>query len=525
MKQMRYIITSTLFILYLGVVAQGFRSRYYLPNAKNNTSKVIFETTLGNYIAGGLIVDSTYINRLCIMGLNSQGQLQWTKKYGSSKFMHWDNPFISNSYYKQGNYLYYTGAVYDSSSNSINKTVGVLIKFNMNGDTLWQKIYRNDDTLEDVIPQKVTASVDGGFLITGFFQNGSSGSEYSKCLLIKTDAAGNELWRQKIAKVTPNTQDGKAIVQDSASKKIVIVGYQYIGNASSWSSYNNILILDSLGVKITQKDWDGTGAGGYLLDMIQTQDKNFVAVGVNLYPQTIGGSNIRGSYIVKFDINNMANPIWKIYNFDKPEIYNGFTCIDEMANGDLIVGGILDTIYGLNLPINVFARITKFTKDGVLLGNRHYNYKINSVTSDNAQGASSINMTSDGGWVCALQVSNYPSPNPFFFVKYDSTGCDSSLTYCASVIAGGKELEIKDNRLKIYPNPSGALLNIQATVAVITNCKLKLINVLGQEEKLDEWVKQNDIITLNIQQLKKGIYFLQVFDNSKLTHTEKIVKE
>jgi hypothetical protein len=86
-------------------------------------------------------------------------------------------------------------------------------------------------------------------------------------------------------------------------------------------------------------------------------------------------------------------------------------------------------------------------------------------------------------------------------------------------------LKIKDKRFKIYPNPSNGLLKIQIEDATISNYNLKLVNVLGQEETTDEVLKQNDIVTLNIQGLKKGIYFLQVFYKGKLIFTEKIIKE
>jgi hypothetical protein len=49
----------------------------------------------------------------------------------------------------------------------------VFVKFDLNGDTIWQKFYRDTDPLEDVIPQMVTASADGGFYLTGFFQTGA----------------------------------------------------------------------------------------------------------------------------------------------------------------------------------------------------------------------------------------------------------------------------------------------------------------------------------------------------------------
>jgi hypothetical protein len=343
-------------------------------------------------------------------------------------------------------------------------------------------------------------------------------------MLIKTDSNGNELWRQKISKVTPNTQDGKAIVQDSASKKVVIVGYQYNGNASSWSSYNNILVLDSLGVKLSQKDWDGTGAGGYLYDVIQTKDKKFVAVGTNLYPQGIGFTNYRGSYIVKFDISNMANPIWKVYNFDKPETGgNIFTCLVELPNGNLLVGGGIDTMRVLGLPDNTITRISEFKSNGVLVSNKYYNYKTNAATNDNNQLLTSLNLTSDGGWVCGMQEVNYPSPNPFFFVKYDSTGCDSSLAYCQSLAAGANEFVNDDLRFKIYPNPSNGVLNIE--ISNYIDCRFKLTNVLGKEEQLEKTNEQNGNIKLNMRNIKNGVYFLHVFNKDKLIHTKKIIKE
>ena len=511
---MRYIIIFILLLASVGLNAQGFRSRYYLPNAKNNTSKAIFETTPGNYIAGGFILDSAYTNRLCIMGLNSQGQLQWTKKYGSSKFTYLSNPFISRSYYKHENYLYYAGCVLDSN----NKYIGVLIKFNFNGDSVWQKRYY--DNADYVIPQMVTASADGGFLLTGIFEDPVNVGR--KCMLIKTDDNGNELWRKKINKNSyPDVQDGKAIVQDSASKKIVIVGYQYIGGSKS---YNNILILDSLGVKLSQQSWDGTGAGGYLYDVIQTKDKKIVAVGTNLYPQTYAGSNLRGSYMVKFDIDTPTIPIWKIYNFDKPEYGNIFTSLVELPSGNLLVGGTIDTTFILGLPFNAFVRITEFKHNGTLISNKYYNYKKNALTSDNDQFLTSINLTSDGGWVCALNENNFPSPNPFFFVKYDSTGCDSSLAYCASVAAGANEFMNDDLRFKIYPNPSSGVLNIEISNYTI-DCRFKLTNVLGKEEQFEKTNEQNGNIRLNMHNIKNGVYFLHVFNKDRLIHTKKIIKE
>jgi len=517
---MHYYFFYMLLSLTLTLTSQGFRVRHYLPGASTHLSKAIFEATAGNYITGGITVEvmnNVSYNRLCIMGLNAQGQITWTKKYGNSKFEYLNNNLISRSYYKKGGNIYYSGCVRDS----LNKQIGVLIKFNLNGDTLWQKIYRDTDPLEDVIPQMVTSSVDGGFLITGFFQNNSN-TPYSKCLLIKTDANGNELWRKKIAKVTPNTQDGKAIVQDALSKKIVIVGYQYIGNASSWSSYDNVLVLDSLGLKLEQKTF--AGFGGVLVDLIQTQDDKFVAVGQKTYPNTLGGTNLIKSFALKFDIENIANPVWVLNGFDDLTLTNFFTCLSELPNGDIMIGGIIDTLQVLNIPNNCLTRLTKLSSNGTLLSNRYYNY--NTTPGDfNYQTLRSLEQTADGSWIAAIECINFPSPNPFFFVKFDSTGCDSTLAYCQSqVVSGVYQNTLNDVNVGVFPNPASDRFTV--TINNSTSEKgmeLHVFDLSGREIKRLTLANEKEVV--DISDLCKGVYILRLTQNSKLVYTSKLIKQ
>ena len=91
---------------------------------------------------------------------------------------------------------------------------------------------------------------------------------------------------------------------------------------------------------------------------------------------------------------------------------------------------------------------------------------------------------------------------------------------------GVNELKTKNDRLMIYPNPSGELINIELLDKnILANYTLKLTNILGKEETFELINKQENNLQLNVSQLKNGIYFLQVFDPGKLMYTEKIVKE
>lgn len=105
----------------------------------------------------------------------------------------------------------------------------------------------------------------------------------------------------------------------------------------------------------------------------------------------------------------------------------------------------------------------------------------------------------------------------------NDANCDS-IPISISIV-GLNELEIKDGRLKIYPNPSRDLLNVELMDISKSNFTLKLTSILGKEETFELIKKQENNMQLNVSHLKKGIYFLQVFDKGKLIHTKKVIKE
>lgn len=515
----RIVLFILLALLSQAIKSQGFRVRHYLPSTQTNLSKAMFESTPGNYITGGFVVEmvnNVSCNRLCLMGLGAQGQIVWIKKYGNSKFEYLNNNFISRCFYKKNNNLYYAGCVRDSLDNQI----GVLIKFDLNGDTLWQKTYL--DPQEDVIPQMVTASVDGGFLMTGFFQNWANNT--NPCLLIKTDANGNELWRKKLSKVTPNTQDGQAILQDVATKKIVMVGYQYIGNANSWFIHDNVVITDSLGEQATRFNY--TGFGGVLKDVIQTSDQKIVAVGYKYSPQTIGGNNLGRAFAVKFDINNPSQPIWTVEH-DKFTLSNAFTCLVELTNGDLLAAGALDTLQMNNATPNNLLRLTKINPNGNVTWNRYYDYKVNAPTSDNVLIVRSINLTNDASAIAAIEVVNFPAPNPFFFVKFDSTGCDSTLAYCqapTTTVTGVYENKLKDIKVDVFPNPASDYLMIDINNnSGGEDYKLQLMDISGRE--LKQILLNPDHNSIDLKDLSNGVYMLSLTNNNKLIYTTRLIKK
>ena len=515
---MKYFLVAVLNFFTCVVLAQGFRVRHSLPSMRTSYSKAIFETSQGNYITGGLVIDSvTGASQLCVLGLNSTGQLLWSKKYGRTKFQYLHNPFAPHSFYKQGNFLYYAGIALDSN----NKYVGVFIKFNFNGDTLWQtRFYEPNDY---VYPQMLTGSVDGGFLITGTFDDHITPA--IRIMLIKTDAAGKELWRKKIGKAAPNAGDGKAIIQDSATKKIVIAGYQYIGTSNSSTTRDNIVITDSMGTKLSQHNYLNS-PGGALYDMIQTKDKKIVAAGYSESAQTIGGYNLQQAYIVKFDLNFPAIPIWTIKNHGKVTLHNTFLCLKELRDSTILLAGLFDSLEMIGAPPNCLVKIAKVKSTGTVTSNRFYNYKTSSGSGVNYQLIKAINLCSDGSWISAIECFNQGVRNPFFFVKYDSTGCDSTLNYCQRFnnTVGIIGSTFNNGAINIFPNPVNTILNVAITNYFETEPLLLLITDLSGRK-----VKEEEINTsqkeIDTKDLSKGLYILTLSKNKDLLYKAKLVKD
>jgi hypothetical protein len=463
-------------------------------------ARAVFETSPGNYIAAGFRTDTIEhigLTRLTIMGLDSAGKIKWTKRYGTKKFAYLNNTFISRTFIKQGNFLYYAGCVTDTTG----KFFGALIKFNLSGDTLWQRLYRTTDPKEDVIPQFVTPTIDNGFLLTGFFQHWTL--NYRKCLVIKTDASGKELWRKKIGKDPPDVQDGKVIIQDSATKKIVITGYQYLTTAGH---YDNLLILDSLGNKLSQHTFCTYGA--LIKEMIQTDDKKFLLLGAVYSSVTVGGYPLMNSFALKFDLANPSVPIWRIDNFDKSTLGNSFLCAKNDAKGNLVLGGSLDSMRIKGQTIDCLVRLTWLGKNGNLIRSLYYNYKPSYPDNPSYEGLYSLEFTSDAGLVISLAYSGN-SNNPFAFVKYDSTGCDSSLAYCASVSSIEKTEGHVD--FKFFPSPANDQLRLLFNEDFQSDgVTAQIINSLGEIVKNEAIQRGSQRYSFTIRELPEGIYYLRM---------------
>jgi hypothetical protein len=489
--------------------------KYILKDANVAYSNDLIETTPNNYVLIGQTYDTigTQLHwRLTLTGIDQNYNQIWKKSYGNNNFSYTHYLFAPIPLIKKGGFLYSILFAQDSNY----KQPGIFIKFNFSGDTIWQKkYYVNND---EFFITSLCPSVDNGFLITGAVQTSTpsyNNHPYSCEYLLKTDADGNKLWDKRFYKTNlDETQIGYKVIQDSLTKKIIMVGVQDVGS----TQYSNIMILDSLGNLITQKGSNGS-FGSALLDIIKLKDENYIGVGGTAHPDYIvNGDVTASSSITKFDINGTL--IFK-KDFDTLTGNNTFNRILANKNDDFYIGGALSTLYNHNMGINDLSRIMKVDKDGNLLWKKYFD---NYTNNSNQDGLSGMIQSSDGNIVFTnyLNSGNVPRPLNYSFYKTDTTSCDANSIGCYTYV-GLKENESQKQNIKIYPNPASDFCNINLNgLSNFRTISIDIKNVLGQTLfKLNTDITPN--YYLNISNFSKGLYIISITQNNQILAEQKLI--
>lgn len=490
----------------------GFSKNYFLNNVITSQCLDAFEAPNGNIITVGLGTNGIF-NVLKIIGTDANGNKLWEKNYGNSKFMYLLELLDSRAGIIDSDAFYLYRHVKDSSNNQL----GVFIKFNYNGDTLWQKKYYENNKF--ITLQAATKSIDGGFILSGVCYNSNT---YHAIINIKTDANGNEQWRKFYSKpVAPYFIEPKKIIQDSLTKRIYVIGNQFIYDGhpnQGYSNYGTIFLFDSLCNFIASKAFGG-GCGSTFIDGLQTKDKHFIAIGDKDQCNDLG-SRRNKSYLVKFGANNLNTIFTKEY--DTLSIYNQFSSIQEYSNGDLLISGHYDTLNNYNLISKYGLRLIKTDKNGYLKKRRYYSYD---TASANSKFTKSLNLLSNKGAIISYWLFQKPGGMPFSFTVVDSTLCDSTQAFCNSIGVGFNNQQYNRSEINIFPQPAQQLLNLNSSLFGNKKSQLTLNNILGQTVLNTSAQFTNGITQINLATLPKGVYLLKLVDEDNKTYTTKIIKE
>ena len=513
---MKLILTYILIVFYVFLSAQpnSIFKKHFLSGTQNAYSNGVIETTPNNYILIGSSHDTLNGSiqwRLTLAGLDQNGELSWRKSYGNDNFNYSNYLYKPARFIKKGNFLYAALLITDS----LQKQGAVLIKFDYNGDTIWQKKYYSPN--DELFITEVTTSVDNGFLLTGAIQTstpGFNGHPIVGTYLIKTDVNGTKLWEKKI--YFPDldlVQVGYSVLQDSTSKKIIIAGIQ-----SNSTQFSNLLVLDSLGNYIYQNSMSPT-FGSALVSVIKTKDNNYIGVGTMNHPEIIiNGIEYARSLLIKFDINGTI--IYK-KEFDTSSVVNWFNNILELDDGSLITFGIYETLMRQGLGINDINCIMKIDSNGNLIWKKYFD---NYTDNHNQDAMGGMNITYDGYLIFTNFLSNgfEPASTPYTFYKTDTSFCDINSISCYD-FTGVEKHEFSERKIKCYPNPAHNYCIV--ALSELDSYKTIIIEIENSIGLILDRISTNTSVNymLNTSEYQEGMYFITVSQNNQTIGQQKLI--
>lgn len=454
----------------------------------DHATSVIVEND-GYFITGTTGGDTGSNRKLALLKIDLNGNVIWYKYHSvpQRSFYEYAHPdvFIKTS----DNCYVFSGILTSTNGSDV-----VLIKFNNNGDTLWQKTY--GDSL-DWGGFQCQETLEKGFIITGYQSISSSNSDL---LLLKTDSAGNLKWK----KTVNYTQEiGYSVICTPDS------GYLVGGGKTNGYYYAGLIVkFDSLGnVKFTKSIYGPYSAG--LRNLALTKDNNYIACGY--YNDTVSGSYEAGrAFIIKF--NNLNQTLWQKF-YGRRGVGSGLASVKVLPDNSIIACGTQGS--GWQQGYHANAYVLKVNADGDSIFSREYDkYNIQGEVNE----FTTIVPTADGGFI-ASGTLNYIQD--MWVVKMDSLGCD--IAGCE--LLGINEIHDKKYVLNVYPNPACKEIIFSINHEQnerLCNVQVIIYNLIGTEQARIN-ISPDKATVLSTDNFSNGIYFYSFEAGGIKIETGKII--
>jgi hypothetical protein len=463
---------------------------YTFGGNNNDNAEEIVATNDGGYIVIGSTSSNSWGNTdAYLLKVDSLCNYEWSKALGGS----------NNDWGYSIKQTFDKGFIIALTTNSFGNGGydACLMKRDSLGDYEWTKTYGGIDW---DFAYSVVQTHDSGYVFCGETYNNTNG--YSDVYIVKTNNIGDTLWTKTIGGSL--VDKGNAIIETSDSN-IVVAG---ITNTIADSTQMYVLKLSLSGALL----WDSI-YGDTLVEkayqIIENSNGDFVIAG-STTSKSLGGDK---DYLIK-GVGINGNPLWEFFIVNgaspTPDDDEAFA-IHELQDTKLLISGYSKT--GGSSKNIIFYKLNingGWAGSSTVIGNNEDDF-IKSIAigkNGNILGAGSTNSFGSG-------------MEDMFIVRLDTIygGQDTTTTSYFDVIP----LNILDKNLlkelNIYPNP--AINNL-----IITSdfkFQIEEINIYDLTGRL-VYARKGNKNLVDISNLTKGVYFIQVKCNSQNCFKTKFIK-
>jgi len=416
-----------------------------------------------------------------------------------------------------------------------------LTKYDTNGNALWAKASGGSFSQS---PTAIAVDSSDNIFITGWFWNSSitfdtivlSNAGVDDIFIVKYNSLGNVQWAKSAGGV--NDDRGAGIAVDNSGNVFVAGSYSSasISFGSLLTNYTVaggafdvfLLKLDSNGNQLwassagngghdyaTSVSVDVTGSA-FVSGMFNGTSITFGSVVLN----NAGFSGYAAMYIVKY--NSVGTALWANTasgNFSS----NATSTAVDISRNVYVAGNFYDSTitFGSTVLHNITPQL-----DDVYLVKYNATGVVQWAVSAGSESEDRANSTSIDAFGNVFLAGDYPW-SPMYFGSISLTnprGFKQSLYLSKlgiSVVIS--EINNQQSTIKIYPNP--ATNNLTITFAEPQkNTTIKILNLLGKEIRNYELGMKNEkSINIDVSDVAKGMYFVQITDETKTSFTKKII--
>lgn len=339
------------------------------------------QLTDGGYIITGYKVIDDYNYDVLLIKTDMNGDTIWSKTYGG--YVRNEGRSVQQTTDQGFIICGYTYNTYYECKNFY------LIKTDANGDTLWTKTYGGQ---YNSIGESVQQTLDGGYIMTGRIV-----LDNSEIYLIKTNSSGDTLWTK--------TYGGQYDDIGNSVQQTTDGGYIITGRTNKIISSSQICLVktDQNGDTI----WTKAFGGEYLdegYSVQQTIDGGYIITGTNDI-----NTGWVGLYLIKTDEN--GDELWsKIYD-DRI----GVSSLQTLDGGYIITGLIWSDSTGTDVMLS------KTDDTGEIIWTKNYG-------GNEWDCGYSVQLTSDNGYIVAGVINQvFPDHGDVYLIKTDSDGIVSTI--------------------------------------------------------------------------------------------------
>ena len=355
--------------------------------------------------------------------------------------------------------MMFCGEEYDTNTASDSKIQ--LIKTDSAGNLIWKKNYSYQHNNRGWF---IEATPDGGAIVGGNSFDGRSLQGQLRtydAVVLKVDSAGNEQWHKKWG--NPYLNDDWAVVQNAGDGNYIVATayaeWDTIMNNYTDKSHRdvNVIKLDSIGNEIWNKKYCSVERTRQLSRLVVLPNNNIVVI---------------GNYI-KLDAIHL------------PHQYTRAWILMLNANGDSLF----------------YKEYTHYISNGV-----------ENILND-------IKPTPDGGYICCGEFSDGFNgiAQSLWVLKLDSTGWYYGMSVESS--------KFESFKFKVFPNPAADFTTVDLTdFAHYGNLSLHLSDAELKELDIIPVESNAKSKRINLSNYPPGVYFIRLQNGAEILGVEKIIK-